>query len=256
MKEKTAPSYSKGQLYEIPVNDIKPDPNQPRKYFDKEALEELADSIKKNGVVQPIIFRVDDKGKLIIIAGERRHKAAKKLKLETIPGLFNDGDPSEIALIENLLRQDLTAIEEAEAMSKLKEERQYTDEQLGEVLGKKRSTISDMLLLSNLPQEVRDECRDKTLYARRELIKIARKKTQKAMATAFRKYKEQLAKREQTGGKRGPRSPKVEVLEKSLDSLKTRIEKISEEWDETDITKISPKLKELKTAIDTLLKNG
>ena len=105
-------TYKKGQLYQLPIIDLTTDPNQPRKSMDSLALEELAASIKTHGIIQPILFRVTaDSPYLIIVAGERRYRAAQQADLLVIPGICVEGNPSEIALIENLLRQDLTTVE-------------------------------------------------------------------------------------------------------------------------------------------------
>ena len=188
-------TYKKGKLYDLPIIDLKPDPNQPRKSMDPQALEELVASIKTHGIIQPILFRVvADSPYLIIVAGERRFKAAQQAGLLAVPGICVEGNASEIALVENLLRQDLTAIEEAEALQRLKEEQQYTDEQLSGVIGKARTTISDIMLINRLPPEVRDECRGDRKISKNVLIEIARKKQVRGMQTAYEKYKEKVKK--------------------------------------------------------------
>ena len=119
-------AYKKGKLYDLPIIDLNQDPNQPRKSMDPQALEELTASIKTHGIIQPLLFRVDsDSSNLIIVAGERRYKAAQQAGLLTLPGICVEGNPSEIALVENLLRQDLTAIEEAEGLQSLMSEQKY-----------------------------------------------------------------------------------------------------------------------------------
>jgi ParB family chromosome partitioning protein len=188
-------TYEKGKLYDLPIIDLKPDPNQPRKSIDPQALEELVASIQTHGIIQPLLFRVDAESPyLILVAGERRFKAAQLAGLLTVPGIFVEGNPSEIALVENLLRQDLTAIEEAEALQRLKEQQQYTDEQLSGVIGKARTTISDIMLINRLPLEIRDECRGDQKISKNVLIEIARKKQVRGMQTAYEKYKEKVKK--------------------------------------------------------------
>jgi ParB family chromosome partitioning protein len=204
--------YQKGKLYNLPIIDLTPDPNQPRKFIDPQALEELAASIKTHGVIQPILFRVaadslaghdpnspelrivSQDSYLYIVAGERRYKAAQQAGLLVLPGICVEGNPSEIALVENLLRQDLTAIEEAEALQALMTEQNYTHEQLAGIIGKARVTITEILSLNRLPQEIRDECRNSSAVARRTLVEIARKKQDRGMVTAWSNYKAKLAK--------------------------------------------------------------
>jgi ParB family chromosome partitioning protein len=188
--EKTSVTYEKGRLYSLRIADISPNPNQPRKYFDQEMLDELTQSIKDKGVLVPILVRLDEAGAIILIAGERRLMAAQAAGLTEIPALFVDDKPEEIALIENSLRQNLTAVEEAEAAGRLSTELNYTNVQLSKVLGKKPQTISDILSLNRLPAVIRDECRINPVCPRRVLVEIARKKQDRAMITLYNKYKD------------------------------------------------------------------
>jgi ParB family chromosome partitioning protein len=191
MADKTV-TYEKGKLYQLDLILIHADPNQPRKYIDPQALEELAASIARHGVLEPVLFRVAE-GLLYVVAGERRVEAAKKAGLTTIPAIFVEGNCTEIAIVENLLRQDLTAVEEAEALQALMTERNYTHEQLAGILGKARVTVTEILSLNRLPQEIRDECRSSSTIARRTLVEIARKKQERGMVTAWNQYKDKLA---------------------------------------------------------------
>ncbi len=182
--------YEKGRLYTLPIGNIQPDPNQPRKYFDAEGLAELTQSIRDKGVLQPVLVRVEEDGAIFLIAGERRLKAAEAAGLTEVPALFiHDERPQEIALIENSLRQNLTAVEEAEAAGRLVSELNYTQDQVGKVLGKKLSTVSEILSLNRLPAAIRDECRVNPACPRRVLVEIARKKQERAMLTLYEKYK-------------------------------------------------------------------
>ncbi len=188
-------TYNKGTLYHLPLDDLLVDPDQPRKTMDAQGLEELATSITRHGILEPILFRqAENDGKLYIVAGERRVTAARQTGLTSIPALLIDGNDSEIALVENLLRQDLTAVEEAEALQRMKVERQYTDEQLSGVIGRARTTLSDILLISGLPSEIRDEARGDRKVSKNTLIDIARKKQARSMITAWTKYKEKQIK--------------------------------------------------------------
>lgn len=146
-------------IQQLEVKSLRPNPYQPRKYFDENKIKELALSIKEHGVFQPIIVKKDIKG-FIIIAGERRFRAAKKAGLVTIPAIvreFNDHLMMEYALIENLQREDLTAIEEAEAYRMLMQKLDLTQERLGERLGKSRAYIANTMRLLQLPRSVQDD---------------------------------------------------------------------------------------------------
>ena len=198
-------TYKKGKLYQLDMAQLQTDPNQPRKYLDPQALDELAASIAQHGVLEPVLFRVSPDS-LFIVAGERRVEAAKKAGLTTIPAMFVEGNYAEIAIVENLLRQDLTAVEEAEALQALMTEQNYTHEQLAGIIGKARVTITEILSLNRLPQEIRDECRSSSNTARRTLVEIARKKQDRSMVTAWSNYKAKIAK--QAAGR--TRQPKAE----------------------------------------------
>lgn len=145
-------------ISELKVNDIEPNREQPRKNFDQEKLQSLAESIAQHGVVQPIIVKKQDKG-YSIIAGERRWRAAKLAGLKTIPAIIKDISPREVmelALIENLQREDLNPIEEAEAYQKLMEEHGLTQEVLSRLVGKSRSAIANSVRLLSLSDKVKE----------------------------------------------------------------------------------------------------
>jgi ParB family transcriptional regulator, chromosome partitioning protein len=184
--------YEPGNLYKIPISAISSDPNQPRKTFNEQTLNELAASIAKQGVLQPIIIRKNDNEDIdtefILIAGERRFRASKIAKLEQIPVLFSNGDPEEIALIENLQRDDLKPIEEAEAYQRVIASHNYTHEQLSGVVGKSRTTISELLTLIDLPESVKEQCRTADT-PKSVLLEIAKRKDHEEMIFLYEKVK-------------------------------------------------------------------
>lgn len=141
----------------LPVSALAPHPDQPRRHFDEAALEELAQSIAKRGVIQPIVVRPHGHS-YQIVAGERRWRAAQKARLHEIPVLvrdLSDADTMEIALVENIQRQDLNAIEEAEAYARLIREFGHTQEALARLVHKSRSHVANLMRLLDLPQPVR-----------------------------------------------------------------------------------------------------
>lgn len=246
-------TFEKGNLYSIPLSDLNPDPDQPRKYMDPQALEELTASIKQHGVLVPILFRKGNDGKLYIVAGERRVQAAKKLGLEFVPGIFVEGSSAEISIVENLLRQDLTAIEEAEALKRLMDEQSYTQEQLSNIIGKARSTISEILTLNRLPEEIKDECRSNPAISRAVLLEIARKKQKRAMLSAWKKYKERLAKEAQ-GRKRQKRVENGTEVIKWINTVNDRIQNIDpSQWTEEERESYYNALNSLKSTLLNIL---
>ena len=162
IEEKIVETANNEEIVEIPLSELRSNPYQPRKNFDDNALQELANSIKEHGVFQPIIAKKSIKG-YEIIAGERRVKASILAGKTTIPAIirdFSDQDMMEIALLENLQRENLNALEEAMAYKKLLDELHLTQESLAERLGKSRSHITNMLGLLTLPEEVKDMIMD------------------------------------------------------------------------------------------------
>ena len=150
------------------LNDIEPNKNQPRQVFDDGALSELADSIREHGVLQPLIVRPLSDGSYQLVAGERRWRASRLAGLTEVPVIvraLTDSEVAVIALIENLQREDLNPIEEAEGISRLIDEYDFTQEQAAEKLGKSRSALTNTLRLMKLPEKVRGLVSDDFLSA-------------------------------------------------------------------------------------------
>ena len=144
-------------LTEVDIDLIRPNPNQPRKHFDEDALNELADSIKKHGLIMPIVVNEMQDGKYMIIAGERRYRASRiagKTKIPVVVREYDDRQIKEISLIENLQREDLNPIEAANAMKQLMDEYHLTQEELAERIGKSRPAVTNTLRLLSLSPEV------------------------------------------------------------------------------------------------------
>lgn len=160
------PARGSTAINDIPLDQITPNPDQPRSSFNEEALEELASSIKELGVIQPISLRKTGPASYQIIAGERRYRAARMAGLDSVPAYIrtaNDAELTEMALIENIQREDLNAIEIALTFRKLIDQYSLTQERLSERIGKKRATIANFLRLLKLPAEVQLGLRDKRL---------------------------------------------------------------------------------------------
>ena len=149
----------KKDIITIDLKNIYPNQDQPRRVFDEEKIKILSESIKNYGVLQPIVLKPDDKGKYMIIAGERRYRASKLARKSDIPAVIKDipmKDIMEIALIENLQREELNPIEEALAYRSLIKNYEVTQEEISEAVGKSRPHITNTLRLLNLPQKIMD----------------------------------------------------------------------------------------------------
>ena len=176
----------KENVQDIKISEIRANKNQPRKKFDEEKIRELSDSIKEHGVLQPIIVRKKDGG-YELVAGERRWRAAQKAGIEKIPAIIkdlSDADVMEIALIENLQREDLNPLEEAEAYKKLIDEFGMTQEELSKRVGKSRSQIANTVRLLNLDEEIKKLISEEKLTAghARALLAIENKKERLKLA--------------------------------------------------------------------------
>jgi ParB family chromosome partitioning protein len=168
----------------VPVDLILPNVYQPRKYFDEESLDELAQSIRTYGIIQPLSVRKIGEDKYELVSGERRLRAAKKAGLKEVPTIIvdiSDKDSAAIALLENLQRENLNFIEEAEAYYNLIKEYSYTQEKLAQIIGKKQSTIANKIRILRLTQEIRDMLLENNLTERhaRALLKLPTVELQK-----------------------------------------------------------------------------
>lgn len=176
----------KASVVALKINDVSPNADQPRKSFDKEKLEELAASIRENGIIQPIIVCRSELG-YKIVAGERRWRAARMAGLSVVPAIIRELTETQVlqhALIENIQRQDLNPLEEAYALEKLIKEHDMTQEKLAAVVGRSRPAIANTLRLLNLPDKIKGMLMDEDLSAghARALLAISNQKNQEKAA--------------------------------------------------------------------------
>ena len=201
----------------VPLRDVRPNPDQPRKHFDDDKLRELSESIKAHGLLQPIVVRRVESG-FELLAGERRFRAAQLADLDRLPALVRDvDDPLEIALIENLQREDLSPLEEAEALATLIARHGYSHREVAELLGKSRPYVSNTLALTRLPEPVKvDLQRDGSDVSRELLMGVAREEDPEAALALWRRLQLDLLSvrrfREERAGARPERAAVSEVL--------------------------------------------
>lgn len=252
--------FSDGAFCTVEIALIIPDPDQPRKYFDPDSLAELSASISRKGVLQPVIIRRQPSGEIYLVAGERRYRAAKMAGLEKIPAILTKGNPMEIAMIENLQRENLRPVEEAEALGRMAGEHGYTHEQLAFTIGKARSTITETLSLNRLPEEIKEECRRADVYPRRLLVEVAKQDSVDRMRTLFKKIKAgslsstQVREITRKKAEKAPPTPaslalqKISALHKCLRALD-----LSTAEDE-EAASVLARLHELRETIDGILR--
>ena len=171
----------------IPVNNIESNPNQPRTFFDAEALHELAASVREHGVLQPILVRPLGQNRYQLVAGERRWRASKEAGLTTIPALVEELDDDtalEIAIIENLQREDLSPLEEATMYDRMVKDHGYSIRKLAEKLGKDKGYLENRLRLADAPEEIRElvSLRKDTLSHAYELMKVQDERKRRRVA--------------------------------------------------------------------------
>jgi ParB family transcriptional regulator, chromosome partitioning protein len=231
-------SPSRGGVREIELTRIKPNPAQPRVQFDEEPLAELADSIRERGVLQPILLRPNGED-YMIIAGERRWRAAQRARLHSIPAIVREIDESstaELALIENIQRQDLNPLEEAEGYRRLIKQHGHTQDDVGRIVHKSRSHVANLLRLLDLPEFVRQSLlrgdismgHARAVATAADPIELTRRVIAKGLSV---RQTEQWARREKGGpaatdsGRGGPRStlaqsdPDLMALERQLGDI-------------------------------------
>jgi ParB family chromosome partitioning protein len=202
----------------VPVHDVRPNPDQPRKHFDDEKLRELAASISAHGLLQPIVVRRGPEGGFELVAGERRFRAAQLAGVDRLPALVRDvDDPLEIALIENLQREDLSPLEEAEALATLIARHEYSHREVAELLGKSRPYVSNTLAITRLPEAVKADLRRQGSEMSREvLMGVARQEDPEAALALWRRLQLGLLSvrrfREEQAGTRPARAGVAEVL--------------------------------------------
>ncbi|HDE3573416.1 TPA: ParB/RepB/Spo0J family partition protein [Staphylococcus aureus] len=210
------------QIKQIDISDIKPNPYQPRKTFDENHLNDLADSIKQYGILQPIVLRKTVQGYYIVV-GERRFRASKIAGLKYVSAIIKDltdEDMMELAVIENLQREDLNAIEEAESYQRLMTDLKITQQEVAKRLSKSRPYIANMLRLLHLPKKIADMVKDGRLTSAHGRTLLAIKDEQQMLRLAKRVVKEKWS---------------VRYLENHVNELK--IVSSKSETDKVDITK-------------------
>ncbi|BCS94551.1 hypothetical protein DSLASN_01830 [Desulfoluna limicola] len=239
-----------GMFLNVPVDELKPNPYQPRQIFDEEELVALANSIEGQGVLLPLCIFIEN-GTYFIGDGERRWRASRMAGKKSVPCYVTTGNPAEVALIGNMLRSDLSPLEEAAAYARMQTEFGYTHQELAKVVGKSRNNITETLSLNKLPAAIKEECL-RVDIAKRKLIKVARMETPEAMEEAVKPL---LGKKEAKPEK--PRPSNVAKMSVQVKKMTGEIRKVSlSEGKSTDAIALVMALRDLKTEIETLSSMG
>lgn len=172
------------RIIELDIQQVEANPDQPRKFFDESALMELAQSIETKGLLQPVLVKVLEGERYMIVAGERRFRAHQLLSRPTIAAVITEGDTDEVAIIENVQRENLRPMELAESLGKLMETHGYTQEDAARVIGKARNTVTELLSLLKLPEAIKAQCRTSDIASKSFLVELARMDTE-AMWSAW-----------------------------------------------------------------------
>lgn len=162
------------RIIELDIQQVEANPDQPRKFFDESALMELAQSIEAKGLLQPILVKALEGERYMIVAGERRFRAHQLLSRPTIAAVITEGDTDEVAIIENVQRENLRPMELAESLGRLMETHGYTQEDAAKVIGKARNTVTELLSLLKLPEAIKAQCRTSDIASKSFLVELAR----------------------------------------------------------------------------------
>ena len=268
MSESQNCEFEIGKVYSIHLSELMPNPAQPRKYFDEEEIKALATDIDANGLLQNITFTCHE-GKLIIISGERRVRAHKMLGKVTIEGKYVLGDLLTLALMENILRSDLTAVEFAESVAALQEQKNCSSNEIAEIIGRKKSTTSEILRIASLPEDIRNDARTKPQMTRERLLKVARRKDAEVQRKVYGKLCNMLENQSKKPSNPSKKSPgntesgnrfvnaqirKIEVMTAELtESYEKMLSKIKTELVDEEKQGLITALEKMRTTIEGII---
>lgn len=244
------------RIVELDLEKIQINPDQPRKFFDESTIQDLANDIERRGLLQPITVKSNGDDSYLLAAGERRLRAHRFLRRATIAAIITTGDTDEIALVENIQREDLRPMELAEALDRLKQKHQYTDEELSKVIGKSRSRITNILAITKLSESIRAEARISDAVSVGFLMELARM-TEEEQLTAWEAFKTGTKTVREIRGKRGmdstpsPIETPVAKAIKSLHIAATLVAKIAGQCTEEERAQLIEAKGKLDIALGT-----
>jgi ParB family chromosome partitioning protein len=246
------------RIVEVELANLRPNPDQPRTAFDPASIQELADSINQHGIIQPIAVTKDphypdDPTKFLLVAGERRYRAFQLLARETIPAVITAGHPAEIALIENIQRENLHPLDEAHGLANLMKQHGYTQEEVSKVVAKSRPTINEILRLTALSQTIQQECRTFDI-PKSTLVAIARVGTEEQQLAFWERIKQgSMTVREARATRKDISKPRMQryPIEKALDVGRNFVQSLQRAALE-EVSLANSQLHELQTLRDQI----
>jgi ParB family transcriptional regulator, chromosome partitioning protein len=256
MSEASTPQkFKKGKIHEIPLDQLCRDIDQPRKHFDESELEALKQSIEEKGLLYPILFRVDESDNNIIVSGERRFKAYQALGKEKIPAMVVGSEKyDEVALIDNIQRVDLHPVDEAEALLNLKTKYSYTEQNIGQLIGKAFNTVNEIIKLNDLSQEIRDDARHRKELSRSALLKVARIKKAVTQRKAYDAFISSLS-----APKKAIKRPRLTTSKKTITATDNTLKCLKGmdldtlgDDKESVVSKLQELLQEIQNKLDTI----
>ena len=245
--------YVKGRIYKLKIAELQADPEQARKFMDPIALKELSASIAKYGVLVPIQFCQKEDGSLMIVSGHRRVKAAGMAGLEEVNGTYTAGDVRLQGFVENLQREAVLPVDEAEQMQSLMKEYALNQYQLAEAIGKSQPAVNATLTLNKLPEDIRNACRTNPNISKTALLEVAKMKSEKSMRRKFEGYLKRDGKESVQAVQKEKVTKQRAVLNRT-DALTGEIAALPwREWSEDDRSDLANALRGIRKAAGAVL---
>ncbi|MBQ7456243.1 MAG: ParB/RepB/Spo0J family partition protein [Desulfovibrio sp.] len=244
-----------GEIYDVAVKKIRPNPNQPRRSFEAEPLEALKLSIAREGLLQPIACVVDAHGQLIIAAGERRFRAVLDLGWETVPTRIVEGNLEDLAIMENMIREDLNPMERALAMQKYLDQHKISRKKLAVILGMARNSISEILSLNRLPQYIQDVIINDKRYSLHNMRVIARIRNEKEQKAKFEKLRAKIENLEGEDTKKTEsKTPfQADVKRDRLTKMTKEVKRLQVSYSKQELKELKPQIRMLYEQLQALL---
>ena len=254
MSQENAQTFELGMVREIPLENVKVNPNQPRRSFEKEPLEALKLSIAREGLLQPIAVICDTDGHFLIAAGERRFRAVQELGWKTIPARIVQGNIDDLAIMENMIREDLNPMERALAMQKYITQHRLTRKKLSSILGIARNSISEILSLNRLPQDIQDIIIANKRYSLHNMRIIARIRDPEEQRSKFAKLRAKIENTQLAANSEQARVSFDALVKKSrVQKITKEIKRLHNSFSRQELKQIKPQVRALYEEIKALL---